>query len=148
MPDITGSGRVMSLAHSMTLNEDLKTKVNSLLDDTSYDLTQLYAKADEVLASWTGTENIDPDTARGVQYVLNHNYANPQPKYIFREFARARDVAILEKLSGQPFEMEVDGELTSDIIGVEMSKAMWDKYAYQLWHRAESDHKRCHPAMN
>lgn len=130
MPDISGSGRVINLGHAMAIDVDLKDKVNALLADNSNDLSQLYSKADDLLASWTGTEDIDPSEARGVQEILNHNYANPQFKSIFREYAMAQDVAILEAFSGQPFQMYVDGELTDDVIGTEMAKNMADKYAY------------------
>jgi len=130
MPEIRGKGRVKNLSHAMTEDPALKQKVKTFLSGGSTNLNNLYARAKEILALWTHNDHIDPDKARGTQYILNHNYANPQIKYMFREYAKARDIAILESFAGKEFTMTVDGKKTSDIIGTTMARSMQEKSDY------------------
>ena len=132
LPEFKGRGRAKDLSHAMTKDSALKQKVEALLSSGNSDINTLYSQAKEILALWTHTDHIDPNEARGKQYILNHNYANPQRKYVFKEYAKARDIAILESFAGKEFTMTVDGKVTSDIIGTEMSQAMKKKSAYLI----------------
>ncbi|MCP3873576.1 MAG: hypothetical protein GY699_10540, partial [Desulfobacteraceae bacterium] len=107
LPDMKGKGWVKNLSYAMAEDNDLEQLVKSFLTNRASDLADLYSQADEILASWTHTNDIDPDKARGKQYILNHNYANPKIKGVFRVYAKAREVAILENFAGKKFQMKV-----------------------------------------
>jgi len=130
LPDFKGRGRVKNLSHAMTEDPALQQEVEALISNGGTTLDALYDKAEGVLALWTHTDHIDPNEARGVQKILNHNYANPQGKHTFREYAKARDIAILESFAGKQFTMTVDGQVTSEILGSEIAQAMKEKYEY------------------
>ena len=130
LPEMKGSGRVMNLSHAMADDSTLQGLVETFLSSQASDLDALYGQADEILSRWTHTDDIDPDEARGVQYILNHNYADPQIKRVFRVYATAREVAILESFAGKLYQTTVDGEVTTDISDTMTAKAVELKYDY------------------
>ncbi len=130
LPEMTGSGRAMDLSHAMTGDVALREQVEAFLDSSDSPLSDLYSQASAILARWTHTDDIDANETRGVQYILNHNYNDPQIKSTFRVYATARDVAILECFAGKTFLTLVDGEWTTDIVGTEASQSITEKYAF------------------
>lgn len=130
LPDMKGTGRVKDLSHSMAEDTTLQGLVESFVASKSVDIATLYEKADEILARWTHTDDIDPDEARGQQYILNHNYSNPGIKRAYRTYASAREVAILESFAGELFQMTVDGEVTDQIQDSSTAYAVRVKYDY------------------
>lgn len=129
LPEIKGRGRAKDLSDAMTEDSQLKTLVEGLIAGAQGTLQSLQTISSNLLARWTHTEDISPTLARGQQYILNHNYANPGKNSVFRTYAYARDVAILECFDGEVFRMNVGGQMTSDVIGTEMAKQMADKYS-------------------
>ncbi len=129
LPEMKGRGQVMNLSHAMTLDGELKQKVAALLSASGGSLSDLNQKANALLARWTHTEDIDPNQSRGTQYILNHNYTNPGRVRAFREYAKARNVAVLEAFDGETFSMTVNGVETTDVIGTRLAEEMREKYA-------------------
>ena len=130
LPEMVGRGRAMNLSHAMTEDEELRSQVESFLENSNTSLVDLYSQAEEILARWTHTDDIDPEMPRGVQNILNHNYINPQALRVFRIYAMARDVAILECFAGKTFLTRVDGELTTDIASTQAAQSVKEKYEY------------------
>ena len=126
LPDFRGAGRAGNLSTAMNSNTKLETAVTALLTKSAtstYD--SLLGDVKNILALWTHTDNISATAARGEQYIMLHNYTNPQSSgNRYRVYAYARDMAILETFWGQNFTMNVDGKTTSDVIGTEMSNYM------------------------
>ncbi|MDL2321917.1 hypothetical protein LJC47_06180, partial [Desulfosarcina sp. OttesenSCG-928-B08] len=122
LPAMAGSGRVMSLTHAMAGDADLQASVEALLANSAATLSSLLSMADTILAKWTGVEDISPTETRGEHWLFNHNYRNPQPSRVYRVYAYARDIAILEKFNGEIFMMTVDGEVTEDVHGTLMAQ--------------------------
>jgi Ca2+-binding RTX toxin-like protein len=129
LPEMKGSGRAKNLSDAMTEDSQLQTLVEDLIANSQGTLQSLQTLAGNLLARWTHTDDIDPRLARGQQYILNHNYTNPGKNSVFRTYAYARDVAILECFDGEIFRMNVGGEMTDEVIGTEMAKQMADKYS-------------------
>ncbi|SEA83619.1 Protein of unknown function [Desulfuromusa kysingii] len=90
LPEMKGMGRVMNLSHSMVADATLQQQVETLLASANRDLATIYSNADAVLARWAHADDIATDESRGEQHVLNHNYNNPQAKYVYREYASNR----------------------------------------------------------
>ena len=125
LPDFKASGRVEDLSAAMNENGGLEEAVTTLLENaSSSSYSELINEAKDILAIWSGTDNIDPSQTRGEQYILNHNYSNPQVRWVYHIYAYARDVATLEAFWGETYTMSVEGEITSDVIGAEMSAYM------------------------
>ena len=131
LPNVKGSGRVKNLSHSMAEKPSLQAQVEALLASSDAPLEDLYEVADELLAHWAGVEDIDPNASRGKQYVLNHNYADPQAKYVYRTYANAREVAVLEAFAGgRLYQATVDGQQTAEILDSVTANAVRVKYDY------------------
>ncbi|MCP3872489.1 MAG: calcium-binding protein, partial [Desulfobacteraceae bacterium] len=130
LPDMKGKGWVKNLSYAMAEDNDLKQLIKSFIANSKSDLADLYSQANEILARWTHTDDIDPDKARGKQYILNHNYTNPKIKGVFRVYAKAREVAILENFAGKKFQMKVDGKTTNKVSSGKTAWAVRIKYNY------------------
>lgn len=89
------------------------------------------------------SDNISASQTRGQMFVQNHQYANPSNIRVYRTYAYARDIAILENFAGREFTMYADkvngetrdgalgyGKLTSDVLGTEIAKTMQNKLDY------------------
>ena len=114
----------------MADDADLRQLTETFLAAETDDLAGLYDKADALLARWTHSDDIDPNQARGQQYVLNHHYANPGRIRVYRTYANAREVAILETFAGKLFQMQVDGETTDQVMDSNTAHAVRVKYDY------------------
>lgn len=128
MPEIKGTGIVKNLSHAMSEDDGLKASVTDFVSAGAGTLSDIYDKAEELLAEWTHTDGIDPDKARGIQNILNHNYDNPEVVKAFRVYAYERDISILERFDGEEFRMVVDGVSTRDVMGTQMAEFMAKKY--------------------
>ncbi|MDY0238059.1 MAG: calcium-binding protein, partial [Campylobacterales bacterium] len=125
LPHLNGSGVVMNLSHSMNEDEKLEEIVKSLVansKDSTYE--EFYKEFKEMITLWSGNSDIDSSTTRGTQHFLNHNYEDPTIARVYYVYAYAVDVAILESFTGESFSMSVNGEMTSDVIGLEASYEM------------------------
>jgi hypothetical protein len=114
----------------MAEKPSLQAQVEALLASSDAPLEDLYEVADELLAHWAGVEDIDPNASRGKQYVLNHNYADPQAKYVYRTYANSREVAVLEAFAGRLYQATVDGQQTAEILDSVTANAVRVKYDY------------------
>jgi Ca2+-binding RTX toxin-like protein len=128
LPELSSSGRVLSLRESMNDDETLKNSVTTLIANTSSTTyAQFIASFKSMMARWTKTDHIKPNQIRGAQNVLNHNYDNPMPTGIkYMIYAYALDVAIVEAFTNKNFSNVMNGKVISDIQNLETSISIND----------------------
>ncbi len=133
LPNIRGKGRVVDLAYAMNEDGSLAQDVSAFVSNFSTKpLASLEDQVKNILAKWTGTNDIDPNKTRGAQHVLNHNYGSESPIDIYRVNAYARDVAQAEAFWGSTFSMKKsDGSVVSDILGTGLTEE-FNQYMHHL----------------